>query len=177
MKPVYILLLLVIPSRSLMAQAKPINAAKRLEQFKSAKPSDPFMQLFVDFAIKNGVAEKLVALETDLYSRKYMKGYDPASARQYLINLARQPKDNRCVSKAISDGFKGTYQLFDYSAYQQKMKAAEQKGTKEFVFLEYLKEEGAQWREALLYALENNMLSVEKKYYYLWLTLPVKVCQ
>lgn len=177
MKPVYIFLLLLIPIGSLKAQTKPLSAAKRLEQFKSAKPSDPFMQLFLDFAVKNGVAENLVALETDLYSRKFMKGFDPVSARKYLTSTARQAKDNRCVAKTLMEGFKGTYQLFDYTEYQKKVEASGQKGTKEFVFLEYIKEEGAQWREALLYALENNTLSVEKKYYYLWLTMPAKVCQ
>lgn len=172
----FLFLLLFVPV-ALFAQAKPSDEATRLRQLLTTAPSDSFMTVFLRFISKNGLAEKLVAMETDLYKRKFLKGYDLISFRQYLLTTVRQPKDPRCVDKALLDGVLASYALFDYGNYRDRIGSLGQKGTKEYIYLEYLKEEGVQWREALRYALEGNTLRTDKKYFYLWVTLPNKTCK
>lgn len=172
-----LLFLSLLISATVCGQAKPVDEATRLRQLLSASPSDSFMAVFLRYVSKNGLAEKLVALETDLYKRKFLKGYDLLSVRQYLLTMARQKTDPRCVRKGLLDGLLSTYAAFQYDDYRQRVAGSGQKGTKEFVYLEYLKEEGVQWREALRYALEGNTLQTDKKYFYLWITLPNKSCQ
>ncbi len=161
---------------SCKSQPKREDKAARINQLTTTVASDEFMGLFLQFVQDNKLAADLVNYEDELVQQQYLDGHDLKSFDKYFERIITEEEDKRCISKALAKKIAPLVAKFDYPDYKRKMEDADGGGTKEFNFLNYLKYEGNMWREALEEALKDNKLSTDKKYFYLFVTMPSKTC-
>jgi hypothetical protein len=152
---------------------------KRLQQLTTIKSSDEFMTIFLKFIKDNQLENALLQYEDELIANKQLSGTDEAAYQKYFTLLIQSENKDRCISKATKEKL---FKLFfsnspDYKAYKKKLDNDEVTGTKEYNITDYLSDNGSvQFSEALDYALMDNTLTLEKRYFYLMLTAPTKVC-
>jgi hypothetical protein len=175
-------ILVIIFSWSLFMSCSPKKSTEnnRIEQLSSAKSTDEFMSLFLKFIKDNKLEAHLIQYENELIESKKLEGPDDAAYQKYFNSIIQSEKDDRCISKASKENL---FKLFfsasaDFKAFQKKFDADDNsKASKEFNFLQYISDEGGlQFKEALEYALLDNPLTLEKKYFYLIQTAPFKTC-
>lgn len=176
----YILVLTLFYTLQIGCTSKKSPENNRVDQLSKAKTTDEFMSLFLKFIKDNKLENPLIQYEQELIDSKQLEGPDDAAYQKYFNAIIQSEKEERCISKASKENL---FKIFfsntpDYKAFQKRFDEDDNsKASKEFNFLQYIADEGGvQFKEALEYALLDNSLTLEKKYFYLMQTAPSKMC-
>ncbi len=176
----YILVIVFLYTQLISCSTKKSPENNRIDQLSNAKSEDEFMSLFLKFIKDNKLEAALVQYEQELIESKKLEGPDDDAYQKYFNSIIQSEKDDRCITKSSKENlFKSFFSnSADYKAFQKKFDADDiSKASKEFNFLQYISDEGGlQFKEALEYALLDNSLTLEKKYFYLMQVAPSKIC-
>lgn len=175
---VLLMCIIAMSFSSCNGQKSGFSQKERVDILTKVKTNDEFMNCFLKCIKENNLYEPLIQYEDELVAKKELDGYDEKSLNNFFEKLIIDDNKNRCVSKEIFLKLTPFFSKFDYSEYEKSLRNGNTRRTKEYDLIEYLKNTGSPFPEwgAFEYALKDNELTTDKKYFYLLMAMPYKQC-
>ncbi len=171
-----ILILNIVCCNNNSSKSNSISNNERIKFLNNASSKDSIVQYFLQYINQNNLATTLVNYEDHLINEKILESTSITSFEKFITTTIANNNNGLCILKADLKKFQNTNTKFNYPIIDNKYEEISNK-SKEYILYNYLMSNGGlNIYEALKYAVENNVITFEKKYFYLFLLMPNKSC-
>jgi hypothetical protein len=136
------------------------------------------MNLFLDYLTKYKLEKTMIAYETELLKSNSLKGTDVESYEKYFRSLLSYELATSCVGKKIQKKFTKPFfsNTEEFIKYQKNINEKKITPGKEYYLFTSISAGAIPSLQGMEFILHDNYLSLEKRYFYLMLTMPTNIC-